>query len=177
MAFDAALAKAIGLTREETVTFRKLNTPGKIQDFLTAMPVNFEPDGDTCYSARMALAMHRCHCIEGAFIAAAARSVRVNNTAEAIAASVMPVATSRVTNSRSPMRPLVNASTSSLRAMPLPSSTDATEAECPPGLQAMDLTEHDSPSAWTDTRNRRWVVSTRQRLGDEGPRPQGADWP
>ena len=72
MAFDAALAKAIGLTREETVTFRKLNTPGKIQDFLTAMPVNFEPDGDTCYSARMALAMHRCHCIEGAFIAAAA---------------------------------------------------------------------------------------------------------
>ena len=71
MAFDAALGRAIGLTQEETSTFRKLNTPEKIQDFLTAMPINFEPDGDTCYSARMALMMNRCHCIEGAFIAGA----------------------------------------------------------------------------------------------------------
>ncbi len=36
MAFDAALARAIGLTREETDIFRKLNTPEKIQDFLTS---------------------------------------------------------------------------------------------------------------------------------------------
>jgi hypothetical protein len=72
MALDLALAQAIGLTREETATFRKLNTPEKIQDFLTAMPINFEPQGDTCYSARLALKMNRCHCIEAAFIAAAA---------------------------------------------------------------------------------------------------------
>jgi hypothetical protein len=72
MAFDTALARAIGLTREETATFRKLNTPEKIQDFLTGIPINFEPQGDTCYSARMALQMNRCHCIEAAFIAAAA---------------------------------------------------------------------------------------------------------
>jgi hypothetical protein len=72
MALDLALAQAIGLTREETATFRKLNTPEKIQDFLTAMPINFEPQGDTCYSARLALQMNRCHCIEAAFIAAAA---------------------------------------------------------------------------------------------------------
>ena len=72
MAFDAALARAIGLTREETEVFSKLNTPEKIQDFLTAMPINFEPQGDTCYSARLALQMNLCHCIEAAFIAAGA---------------------------------------------------------------------------------------------------------
>jgi hypothetical protein len=72
MAFDNALARAIDLTREETATFRKLNTPEKIQDFLTGIPINFEPQGDTCQSARMALQNNCCHCIEAAFIAAAA---------------------------------------------------------------------------------------------------------
>src|SRR6185503_20391272 len=72
MAFDLALARTIGLTREEIAIFRKLNTPEKIQDFLTSIPINFEPQGDTCYSARLALQMNRCHCIEAAFIAAAA---------------------------------------------------------------------------------------------------------
>ncbi len=72
MAFDTALAKAVGLTPDEMATFRKLNTPEKIQDFLTAMPINFEPRGDTCYSARTTLQMNCCHCIEGAFIAASA---------------------------------------------------------------------------------------------------------
>ena len=72
MAFDLKLAQAIGLTREEIFDFRKLKTPEMIQDFLTAMPINFEPQGDTCYSARMALQMNRCHCIEAAFIAAGA---------------------------------------------------------------------------------------------------------
>lgn len=72
MAFDLKLAQAIGLTREEIYIFRKLKTPGKIQDFLTSIPINFEPQGDTCYSARMALQMNRCHCIEAAFIAASA---------------------------------------------------------------------------------------------------------
>ena len=72
MAFDAALAQSIGLTRGETKLFRKLTTPEKIQDFLTGMPINFEPQGDTCQSARMALQNNSCHCIEAAFIAAAA---------------------------------------------------------------------------------------------------------
>jgi hypothetical protein len=72
MAFDSSLARAISLTREETDIFRKLNTPEKIQDFLTSIPINFEPQGDTCYSARLALQMNRCHCIEAAFIAAGA---------------------------------------------------------------------------------------------------------
>jgi hypothetical protein len=72
MAFDAALALSIGLTRAETGVFRRLNTPEKIQDFLTGIPINFEPQGDTCQSARMALQNNSCHCIEAAFIAAAA---------------------------------------------------------------------------------------------------------
>jgi hypothetical protein len=72
MAFDAFLARSIGLTREETAVFRKLNAPEKIQDFLTSIPINFEPQGDTCQSARMALLNNSCHCIEAAFIAAAA---------------------------------------------------------------------------------------------------------
>lgn len=72
MAFDAALARVIALTREETAIFRKLSTPEKIQDFLTGIPINFEPQGDTCQSARMALQNNSCHCIEAAFIAAGA---------------------------------------------------------------------------------------------------------
>lgn len=72
MAFDAALAHSIGLTGVETAVFRRLNTPEKIQDFLTGIPINFEPQGDTCQSARMALQNNSCHCIEAAFIAAAA---------------------------------------------------------------------------------------------------------
>jgi hypothetical protein len=72
MAFNAVLARSIGLTREETTLFRKLTTPEKIQDFLTGIPINFEPQGDTCQSARMALKNNSCHCIEAAFIAAGA---------------------------------------------------------------------------------------------------------
>jgi hypothetical protein len=72
MAFDRRLAKEIGLTREETAVFAKLSDPEKIQDFITDMPSNAEPHGDTCYSVRMALRQNCCHCIEGAFIAACA---------------------------------------------------------------------------------------------------------
>ncbi|NJM30406.1 MAG: hypothetical protein HC855_10155 [Rhizobiales bacterium] len=72
MAFDRELARDIGLTRDETAVFRKLRRPEDIQDFITAMPSNAEPDGDTCHSVRTALAKNCCHCIEGAFIAACA---------------------------------------------------------------------------------------------------------
>ena len=72
MGFNLDLAKAIGLTSAEVSVFRKLKTPEKIQDFISAMPINFEPDGDTCRSARNALKANCCHCIEAAFIAATA---------------------------------------------------------------------------------------------------------
>lgn len=72
MAFKTRLAHEIGLTSKETALFRKLDSPEKIQDFITDMPSNAEPDGDTCYSVRAALRENCCHCIEGAFIAACA---------------------------------------------------------------------------------------------------------
>jgi len=49
-----------------------LNTPSKIQDFLNKMPVNFEECGETLLSPRGVLKNNKCHCIEGAFLAAAA---------------------------------------------------------------------------------------------------------
>ena len=72
MTFQLKLARAIGLTPEEIAIFRRLNTPAKIQDFVSAMPPNFEPGGDTCMSVRASLRANCCHCIEGAFIAACA---------------------------------------------------------------------------------------------------------
>ena len=55
---------------------RGLNSPRKIQDYLDALPVNFEPDGDTCLSPRRVMREGRAHCIEGALFAALA--FRVN---------------------------------------------------------------------------------------------------
>lgn len=52
--------------------FKKLTTPEKIQDFLDSMPINFEPDGETCASPLVVLERNSAHCIEGALVAAAA---------------------------------------------------------------------------------------------------------
>ena len=62
--------------KEELLEFKKkikiLNTPAKIQDFINNIPVNFELDGvDTCLSPLNVLRKNKCHCIEGAFFAAA----------------------------------------------------------------------------------------------------------
>lgn len=59
-------------SKEEIAVFSKINTPAKIQDFLNNIPVNFEENGDTCLSPRFVLKNNKCHCIEGAFLAAAA---------------------------------------------------------------------------------------------------------
>jgi len=59
-------------TKEEILVLSKLNTPSKIQDFLNKMPVNFEECGETLLSPRGVLKNNKCHCIEGAFFAAAA---------------------------------------------------------------------------------------------------------
>lgn len=58
------------LTKEEEKILRKLNTPGKIQDFLNKLEINFEEKGETCMSPRRALREGKAHCIEGAFLAA-----------------------------------------------------------------------------------------------------------
>ncbi|MDP3778595.1 MAG: hypothetical protein Q8R30_00925 [bacterium] len=57
---------------KEFAVFKKLTTPSKIQDFLDALPVNFEEQGDTCASPLTVLQKNKAHCIEGAMVAAAA---------------------------------------------------------------------------------------------------------
>ena len=59
------------LTKEEIKIFKKLNSPRKLQDFLNAMPINFEKKGETCLSPRRALKENKAHCMEGALLAAA----------------------------------------------------------------------------------------------------------
>jgi hypothetical protein len=72
MAFNLKLAKSMGLMPHEIAIMRKLSSPAKVQDFLTELPSNPEPDGDTCFSVRMVLRHRCCHCIEAAFFAACA---------------------------------------------------------------------------------------------------------
>lgn len=61
-----------GLSSEEFAILSKLSTPHKIQDFLDTIPANLSKRGDTCFSPRMVLQRGKAHCIEGAFVAAAA---------------------------------------------------------------------------------------------------------
>ena len=65
----------LGLNKREVKVLKSLNTPGKIQDFLNRIPINFEEKGDTCMSPRMVLKNRKAHCIEGAMLAAAALRV------------------------------------------------------------------------------------------------------
>ncbi len=60
------------LTNQEMSVLRRLSTPGKIQDFLDALPMNGEENGDTCHSPRWVLRENKAHCIEGALLAALA---------------------------------------------------------------------------------------------------------
>lgn len=62
-----------GIKKEAMNIFRKLNTPGKIQDFINKIPINFEEENDgedTCYSPMQILSKNKCHCIEAAILAA-----------------------------------------------------------------------------------------------------------
>lgn len=60
-----------GLDVQETLLFRRLDTPARIQDYLNSIPSNPEPDGDTCRSPRFVIRTNTAHCIEGAMFAAA----------------------------------------------------------------------------------------------------------
>ena len=57
---------------QEIKVLRRLNTPKKIQDFLSGLEMNFELKGDTLMSPRRVLREGKAHCLEGAFLAAAA---------------------------------------------------------------------------------------------------------
>ena len=62
----------LGIPRREAEILSRLDTPEKIQDYIGALPTNFEPEGDTCLSVVETLRKRRAHCIEGAFVAACA---------------------------------------------------------------------------------------------------------
>ncbi|MBU6321575.1 MAG: hypothetical protein KGI78_02070 [Patescibacteria group bacterium] len=64
--------KASGLAPEAFSVLAKLTTPIAIQDFLDALPMNWEKGGETHRSPAAALQAEKAHCIEGALIAAAA---------------------------------------------------------------------------------------------------------
>ena len=66
------MQKNFGLTKDELLVFKKLNTPIKIQDFLESIPFNYEKDEETCYSPRLVLQNKKAHCIEGALFASVA---------------------------------------------------------------------------------------------------------
>ena len=59
-----------GFTKKESALFRRLNSPKKIQDFLNAIPTNFEYEKETVLSPRRVLQERRAHCMEGAMLAA-----------------------------------------------------------------------------------------------------------
>lgn len=57
-------------TKKEKALFKKLNTPGKAQDFLNTIPFNFEKDGETLRSPLFTLRNKQAHCFEGALLGA-----------------------------------------------------------------------------------------------------------
>jgi len=61
-----------GLTLREYEKLSRLSTPIKIQNFLDAIPRNWEKKGDTYMSPRRVLRENKAHCIEGALLAATA---------------------------------------------------------------------------------------------------------
>lgn len=65
-------------SKEELRILKKLNTGSKIQDFLDSLKANFEEGGETCMSPRRVLRTGKCHCMEGAMLAAAALRVNGN---------------------------------------------------------------------------------------------------
>jgi hypothetical protein len=72
MKIRTARRQDLGLTKAEYTILKRLSTPHKIQDFVSALRANFEHQGDTCLSVREVLRRHHAHCIEGAMLAACA---------------------------------------------------------------------------------------------------------
>lgn len=60
------------LEPQELKILSRLKTPHKIQDFLDALQINHEKNGETCMSPSRVLKEKKAHCIEGAMFAATA---------------------------------------------------------------------------------------------------------
>jgi hypothetical protein len=74
---EAAVAEALnlGLPRATEARLRRLRTPEKIQSFINRIPWNYEEQGHTARSVVGVLEHNLAHCIEAAFVAAAALSL------------------------------------------------------------------------------------------------------
>ena len=69
---------ALGLSRRYAEQLSKLSTPEEIQDFVNAIPMNFEIGGATALSVTETLRQRRAHCLEGAMVAACALHMNGN---------------------------------------------------------------------------------------------------
>ena len=65
----------LGLTAREYATLSRLTTPERIQAFVSAIPANHEPAGETVHSVRSVLRHRVAHCIEGALVAGCALAI------------------------------------------------------------------------------------------------------
>jgi hypothetical protein len=63
---------ALGLPRRQAERLSRLSSPEEIQDFVNAIPMNFEIGGGTALSVTETLKQRRAHCIEAALVAACA---------------------------------------------------------------------------------------------------------
>lgn len=67
-----AFGRKIGLNASAAQRLARLDTPEKIQDFITSLRINSEKTGETCRSAAEVLRHKKAHCIEASFIACTA---------------------------------------------------------------------------------------------------------
>jgi hypothetical protein len=75
MAGAVAEVLNLGLSRATEARLSRLRTPEKIQSFINRIPWNYEEDGHTARSVAGVLEHNLAHCIEAAFVAAAALSL------------------------------------------------------------------------------------------------------
>lgn len=66
---------SLGLPPAAEARLARLQTPERIQSFVSRIPWNYEPDGPTARSVAGVLEHQTAHCIEGAFVAAAALAI------------------------------------------------------------------------------------------------------
>ena len=62
----------LGLTAPEGRILTSLRTPQRVQEYVSALPANFEQGGDSLRSVRGVLRHREAHCLEAAFVAACA---------------------------------------------------------------------------------------------------------
>ncbi|MEP7329519.1 MAG: hypothetical protein ABI777_09930 [Betaproteobacteria bacterium] len=62
----------LGLDTRAFASLTALRNPQQIQNFVNAIPANFEADGETVRSVQGVLQHRKAHCIEGAMVAACA---------------------------------------------------------------------------------------------------------